>query len=279
MRSRAAWLVACVAALPAAAQPRWTQPLARPAEQGVPAALREVGWDQRLGEQLPLELPLRDESGRAVRLGDYFGARPVVLSLVYYECPMLCTLTLNGLASAMSVLTFEPGREYEVVTVSFEPKETPELAAAKKRAYLKRLGRAPAAAGWHFLTGEAEPLRRLTAALGFRYVWDAATRQYAHPSGVVVATPDGRMARYLYGIEYAPKDLRFALVEASAGRVGTPVDALALYCYQYDPATGRYGAAVMRLLRAGAVLTLLGLLAFWAAMWRRERALRAAGAV
>jgi protein SCO1/2 len=263
---------------PAASAQRWLQPVSTPQASGVPAALREVGYDQRLGEQVPLDIALRDESGRDVRLGDYFGKRPVVLALVYYECPMLCTLTLNGLVSAMSVLSFDAGQEYEVVTVSFEPKETPALAAAKKRAYLQRYKRPGAEAGWHFLTGDAPAIKRLTQAVGFRYVWDAQTRQYAHPSGVTVLTPDGRLARYLYGIEYAPKDLRFALVEASSGRIGTPVDAVALYCYQYDPATGRYGAAVMRLLRTGAVFTMLGLVAFWVVMWRRERVRRAPAA-
>jgi protein SCO1/2 len=263
-------------AAPAVQAQRWMQPVTAPLQAGLPPALRDIGWDQRLGERVPLDIPLRDEAGRAVKLGDYFGRRPVVLSLVYYECPMLCTLTLNGLVSAMSVLRFDAGREYEVVTVSFEPKETAALAAAKKAAYVKRYGRTGAEAGWHFLTGDAEALQRLTQTVGFRYQWDQATRQYAHPSGIVVLTPDGRLARYLYGIEYAPKDLRFALVEASEGRIGTPVDSLALYCYQYDPATGSYGAAVMRLLRAGAVLTLLALCAFWVVMWRRERGLHAA---
>jgi len=261
---------------PAASAQRWLQPASTPQSSGLPAALRDVGYDQRLGEQVPLDIALRDESGRDVRLGDYFGQRPVVLALVYYECPMLCTLTLNGLVSAMSVLTFELGQDYEVVTVSFEPKETPALAAAKKSGYVKRYKRPGGATNWHFLTGDAPEIARLTRAVGFRYAWDAATRQYAHPAGVTVLTPDGRLARYLYGIEYAPKDLRFALIEASSGRIGTPVDAIALYCYHYDPATGSYGAAVMRLVRTGAVLTLLGLAAFWVAMWRRERA-RASG--
>ncbi len=275
MRRAALPLLALLVAAPDVGAQRWLQPVTTPIQAGLPPALREIGWEQRLGERVPLDIPLRDETGRAVKLGDYFGRRPVVLALVYYECPMLCTLTLNGLTSAMSVLRFDLGREYEVVTVSFEPKETPALAAAKKAAYVKRYKRPGAEAAWHFLTGDQEAIQRLTQTTGFRYKWDAATRQYAHPSGVVVLTPDGRLARYLYGIEYAPKDLRFALVEAAEGRIGTPVDSLALYCYQYDPATGSYGAAVMRLLRAGAVLTLFGLCAFWAAMWRRERGLHA----
>lgn len=237
-----------------------------------PSALRDVGFDQRLEQQVPADIALRDEAGRTVRLGDYYGRRPLVVALVYYECPMLCTMTLNGLVSAMNAITFDAGQEYEVVTVSFEPRETPELAAAKKAAYLKRYARPGAEAGWHFLTGEPADITRLTQALGFRYAWDEDRRQYAHPSGIVVLTPDGRIARYLFGIEYAPKDLRFALVEASQGRVGGLVDQAVLYCYQYDPMTGKYGTAVMRILRTAAVVTLAALGTFIFVMWRRERA-------
>jgi protein SCO1/2 len=233
--------------------------------------LREIGFDQRLGAALPLDAVFRDETGRAVRLGRYFGSRPVVLSLVYYDCPMLCTLSLNGLVSALDVLPFAPGREFELVTVSFAPAETPALAAAKKAAYLRRYQRAGAAEGWHFLTGEVEDIRRLTEAVGFRYAWDAETRQFAHAAGVVVATPEGRVSRYLYGIEYAPKDLRLALVESSAGRVGSVVDHALLFCYRYDPVRGRYGATVMGLVRGAGVVTLLGLGGFVLTMLRRER--------
>ena len=241
------------------------------APQGSPAALREVAFEQKLGQQLPLDIGLRDDAGRAVKLSDYFGTRPVVLTLVYYECPMLCTLTLNGLTSALSVLSFDVGREFDVVTVSFEPKETPALAAAKKAAYLKRYKRRGAEAGWHFLVGDKPELDRLTAAVGFRYAWDERTKQWAHPSGVVTLTPQGRISHYLFGIEYAPKDLRLSLVEAAQGNIGTAVDQVLLYCYQYDPATGKYGAAVMRLLRATSVLTVIALAGFILAMWRRER--------
>jgi protein SCO1/2 len=242
------------------------------ATAGLPPALRDVAFDQRLGEALPLDAPLRDEAGRAVRLGDYFGRRPVVLSLVYYECPMLCTLTLNGLASALGVLTLEPGREFELVTVSFDPRDTPELAAAKKQAYLSRYRKPGAEAGWHFLTAEPEAIERITRAVGFRYAWDGETRQFAHPAGVVVATPEGVIARYLYGIEYAPKDLRLAVVEASTGKVGRPMDQLLLFCYQYDPTTGGYGVAIMRIVRLGGIVTVLALASFITVMLRRERA-------
>lgn len=242
------------------------------AEPVLPPALRDVGFDQRLGEQIPLDVSFRDEAGRQVKLGDYFGKRPVVLSLVYYECPMLCTLTLNGLVSAMSVLSFDPGKEFEAVTVSFDPREGAELASLKKKAYLNRYRRAGAEASWHFLTGDRDSIAALTRAVGFRYAWDETSKQFAHPSGVVVLTAAGRIARYLYGVEYAPKDLRLALLEAGEGKIGIPVlDPLLLYCYQYDAMTGRYSAAILRLVRVSAVLTLLALGAFITISLRRER--------
>jgi len=244
---------------------------AQPAQEK-PAALRDVGYDQRLGEQVPLGLVFRDEAGRTVTLRSLFRGRAVVLSLVYYQCPMLCTLTLNGLASALSVLTFDVGKDFDAVTVSFEPKETPALAAAKKKAHLERYRRPGAAEGWHFLTGDAPAIASLTRAVGFRYAWDAETRQYAHPAGLVVLTPDGRIARYMYGVEYAPRDLRLALVEASQRRIGNPVDTVLLYCYRYDPARGRYAASVLRLVRLGGILTVLGLASFVLVSLRRERA-------
>jgi protein SCO1 len=242
------------------------------AQEGRPAALRDVGFDQHLGETLPLDMPFRDESGREVRLGEYFGRRPVVLSLVYYECPMLCTLSLNGLVSALSVLPWTPGQEFELVTVSFDPRETPAQATIKKKAYLARYKRDGAAAGWHFLTGDEKSVRALTRAAGFRYAWDQAGGQFAHPAGVVVVTPDGHVSRYLFGVEYAPKDLRLALVEASAGKVGGPVEQLLLFCYRYDPATGKYGPFVLGMVRLGGVLTLLALGLFYFVSFRRERA-------
>jgi protein SCO1/2 len=247
-----------------------TAAFAQPAQER-PRILRDVGYDQRLGEQVPLDLVFRDESGRDVPLRSFFRGRPVVLSLVYYECPMLCTLTLNGLQSALSVLSFDAGREFDVVTVSFEPKETPALAAAKKKAYLARYRRPGAAEGWRFLTGGEASIRALTGAVGFRYAWDSETRQYAHPAGLVVLTPEGRIARYMYGMEYAPRDLRLALVEASQRQIGNPVDAVLLYCYQYDPMRGRYAASVMRLVRLGGILTVLALGGFVLVSLRRER--------
>jgi len=259
---RAALLVAALAATAAPAG----------AQEQRPSVLREIGFDQRLGESVPLEIAFRDEQGRTVRLGDFFGRRPVVLSLNYYGCPMLCTVSLNGLASALNVLTYSAGREFEVVTVSFDPKETSDLAARKKTTYLERYKRPGAAEGWHFLTGDASSIDRLVRAVGFKYAWDADTKQFAHPAGIVVLTPQGTISRYLFGIEYAPKDLRFAVIESSEGRIGTPVDQLVLACYQYDPMTGRYGAAIMRIVRTAGALTVLALGFFVILMLRRDSA-------
>lgn len=248
-----------------------------PPQTGVPASamppmLREVGFDQRLNERVPLDVTLTDEQGRASRLGEFFGTRPVVLTLVYYECPMLCTQVLNSLAGALGVLTFEPGRDFDVVTLSFNPRETPALASAKKATYLERYRRAGAERGWHFLTGDEASIKRITDAVGFRYVYDQDLQQYAHPSGIIVLTPDGRISHYLYGIEYGPRDLRLALVDASAGRIGGPVDKLLLYCYHYNPATGRYGFVVMTIVRAAGIATVILILTFIGVMLRRERA-------
>jgi protein SCO1/2 len=237
----------------------------------VPAPLREIGFDQNLDQLVPLDVSLVDETGRAVRLGDYFGKRPVVLVFAYYDCPMLCTQVINGLMSALGVLSLDPGKDFEIVTVSFDARDTPATATAKKAVYLNRYKRPGAAAAWHFLTGTPASIATLTKAAGFRYVWDDQTKQFAHPTGVIVLTPDGRLARYLFGIEYGPRDLRLALVEASAGKVGTPVDALLLYCYHYDPMTGRYGVAIMRTIRVAGAATVFALGTFIALMLRNEK--------
>jgi protein SCO1 len=237
----------------------------------VPAALREIGFDQNLDKQVPLDAGFNDETGRPVKLGDYFGTRPVVMIFAYYDCPMLCTVVINGLASALNVLSLEPGRDFEIVTVSFNPRDTPATATAKKAAYIARYKQPGASAAWHFLTGDQPSIDRLTKAAGFRYVWDAQTNQFAHPTGVMVLTPDGRLARYLFGIEYGPRDLRYAIVEASHGKVGSAVDSLLLYCYHYDPEMGRYGVAIMRLLRTAAAATVLALGAFIVVMVRKDK--------
>jgi len=239
-----------------------------------PSALREVGFDQRLGESLPLDVALRDESGREVRLRDYFGRKPVALNLVYFDCPMLCTVSLNGLASALDVVSFLPGREFELLTISFDSREKPSLAAHKKKAYLARLKRPGAELGWHFLTGDKASTDAIAKAIGFRYAWDEETKQFAHPAGLVVLTPEGKISRYLYGIEYAPKDLRLALVESGEGKISSPVDQLLLYCYQYDPVKGRYGATIMTVLRLASVLTVVVLFGFVLRSWRKEKAVR-----
>lgn len=237
-----------------------------------PSLLREIGFDQKLGNALPLDAPFVDETGAAVRLGDYFGKRPVVLTLVYFDCPMLCTISLNGLTSALDILPFEPGREFELVSISFDPKERPAQAAARKKLQLARYKRPSAASGWHFLTGSPESIDRVTKAVGFRYAWDAETKQFAHPAGTVIATTDGRVSRYLFGIEYAPKDLRLALVESGDGKIGGLVDQALLFCYQYNPHTGRYSAAIIGVIQIAAVLTVLALGGFILLMRRREKA-------
>ena len=261
-----------------------SRPYAARAPSGLPKALLGVGIDQKLNEQLPLDLVFRNESGASVKLGDYFGQKPVVLSLVYYDCPMLCTQVLNGMVSAFKVMSFKPGEEFEVVTVSFDPRETYALAAAKKKTYLGYLPeakRAGATSGWHFLTGDEANIKRLTTAIGFRYHFDDATNQFAHASAIYVATPQGKLARYFYGIEYAPRDLRLGLIEASQNQIGSPVDQLLLYCYHYDPATGKYGAVVMNIMRLGGIVTLIAIVALLLRLRRRGAAqmrLKAGGA-
>lgn len=262
---RRAWMLAILLAALAPAGARGEQPagVLEPPFEG-------IGFDQNPGAPVPQDLVFLDESGSEVRLGDFLGRRPVILSLAYYRCPMLCTLVLNGLASSMRGLGLEAGADFTVVTVSIDPRETPQLAEATRRSYLKEYGRPDALHAWRFLTGRQESIAALAAAAGFRYAWDATTEQYAHPSGIIVLTPDGRISRYLLGVEYAPRDLRLALVEASEGRIGTVVDRLLLLCYRYDPATGRYGAAALGLMRAGGVITMLAMAAFVVVMLRRD---------
>ena len=237
----------------------------------LPTPLREIGFDQNINDRLPLQTEFRDEQGRRVPLGTYFGSKPVVLAFVYYECPMLCTQVLNAMASTFSVLSLTPGEDFELVLISFDTRETPAQAAAKKAQVLERYKRPGTDAGWHFLTGDELSVKRVTNAAGFRYVWDEDTKQFAHPTGIIVATPDGRLARYLFGLEYGPRDVRLALVEASSGRVGNVVDTVLLYCYHYDPMTGRYGFLVMRALRIAGAATVLLIAGFIVMMVRRER--------
>jgi len=236
----------------------------------VPPQLVDVTFEQRLNQQLPLDTPFRDETDRAVALSDYFGQRPVVLAFVYYQCPMLCTQVMNGISSALKVVPFTPGKDFEVVYVSFDPRDTPQAAARKKTALLADYQQTSTAAGWHFLSGDEASIRQVTSAAGFNYRWDEATGQFAHVSGVLVATADGRLSRYFYGVEYSPKELRMALVESGDGKVGSLVDTLLLYCYHYNPADGRYGAIEMNLVRLGGAVTALFLCGFIFLMRRRE---------
>ncbi len=236
----------------------------------VPGVLGKVAFEQRLNEQLPLDLPFKNEAGERVKLGDYFGKKPVVLAFVYYECPMLCTQVLNGLESALRVIDESIGKEFDVVTVSFDPRETPVLAAGKKKAYLDRYKRPSAEQGWHFLTGDERSIAALTKAAGFSYVYDEDTRQFAHASGIVVVTPAGKLSRYFFGIDYSPRDVKFALIESSAGKIGALTDRLLLYCYHYDPATGNYGFMAMRAVRLGGAVTLVALFGFMFVSIRRE---------
>ena len=242
-----------------------------PPAGAMPTLLQDIGLDQKLNEPLPLGLRFKDEQGRDVALGDYFGRRPVVLVLAYYECPMLCTQVLNGLVSAIGVLNFSVGKEFDIVTVSFDPGETPELARGKKAAYLERYKRAGAEGGWHFLTGSQHSITQLTRAVGFRYAYNAEVDQYAHPSGIVVVTPDGRLSHYFYGIEYGPRDLRLALIDAADGKIGGPVDQLLLACFHYDPKSGRYSLAIMRFVKAAGILTVVGIGLTILLLRRRER--------
>jgi len=228
----------------------------------VPGPLSEVSFQQRLNAPLPLDLPFTNEDGRTVKLGDYFGRRPVILTFVYYECPMLCTQVLNGLERALRVLTESVGKEFDVVTISFDPRETPALALGKKKTYLERYGRPGAERGWHFLTGNAASIEALTKAAGFSYAWDEESQQFAHASGIVVATPAGKLSRYFFGIDYSARDVKFALMESSFERIGSLADQLLLYCYHYDAEKGNYGFVAMRAVRIGGAVTLMALVGF-----------------
>jgi protein SCO1/2 len=267
---------ACLLALgatPALAQPSGPVSVPPPglaAGDQIPI-LKDVAIDQKLDGPIPMDLMFTDETGRDVRLGSYFGDKPVVMALVYYECPMLCTMILNGLVGSLESLAFNPGEEYEVVIVSFDPGETPALALTRKNTYMKRFGRPETADGWHYLTGRQESIAALTDAVGFRYAYVEDIDQWAHPAAITIATPDGRVSKYLYGIDFAPRDLRLALVEATDGQIGTAVDQALLFCYHYDPETGTYGFVVMNLIRVGGIVTLLAMGGAIFLSLRRER--------
>jgi protein SCO1/2 len=236
--------------------------------------LKQIGIEQHLGEQLPLDAVFKDEDGNSVKLGKYFSAdKPVILALVYYECPMLCNEVLNGLTGSLKGMSLSAGKEFDVVAVSFDARENdkPGLAKNKKENYVARYGRENASAGWHFLTGTQDSIDLITKAVGFNYVWDEKTNQFAHIGGIMVATPEGKLARYFYGVEFAPRDLKLGLLESAERKISNPVDQLLLYCYHYDPATGTYGFAVLRVVRVAGVLTLLIMGAMFFSFWRRNK--------
>jgi len=268
--SLVALLAVSAGVCPAAAQGQVQIEPGIPVDQ-TPAALRGVGYAQRLGAQVPADLSFVDETGAAVRLGDYFGRRPVVLALAYYECPMLCTQVLTGMTAGLKGLKFSAGQEFDVVVVSFDPGEGPGLAAAKKAAYVDHYDREGTSHAWHFLTGRKADIDRLADTVGFTYTYDEKTDQYAHAAGLTVLTPEGRIARYFFGIDFAPRDLRLGLVEASNRTIATPVDTALLYCFHYDPSTGTYGLVAMNVVRAAGVLTILAMGLGWVLLRRRER--------
>jgi protein SCO1 len=275
--SSAFWLLASGFFLAAFAQPGQPAPaqqsysLRDPALKAkLPAGLQGVGIEQKLDQLVPLNLMFRDEASRPVPLSTFFHGKPVLLALVYYRCPMLCTQILNGVVSSLKAVSFNPGQDFEVVSVSFDPKDTSDLATEKKASYLKRYGRANTANGFHFLTGDEASIKSLTDAVGFHYKYDPVTDQFAHASGIMILTPEGRVSRYFYGVEYAPRDVRLGLVEASANKIGTPVDEILLFCFHYDPGTGKYGAIAMNTLRVagGGFVLICG--GFLLLAWRRE---------
>jgi protein SCO1/2 len=237
-----------------------------------PPYLQNVGIEQHLDAQVPPDLTFIDDTGRAVKLGDYFGTKPLILNLVYYNCTMLCGEALAGLSGAMKMVKFDVGNQFDVITVSFNPQETPAIAAAKKQEYLKRYGRPAATSGWHFLTGPAESINALTKAVGFQYQYDPQSNQYAHATAIMVLTPQGHISRYFYGVDYPPKDLRMGLVEASQGKIGNAVDQVLLYCYHYNPETGKYGAVITNILRLAAGFTILLLAGLLFILFRLDKA-------
>lgn len=242
------------------------------ADAPLPQILRQVSFDQHLNAQVPLELPFKDEAGRSVKLGDYFHGRPVVLVLAYFRCPMLCTEVLNGLVLTMLDLPYRPGRDFDVLTVSFDDRETPKMAAAKKKTYVERYGRPGADEGWHFLTGDKAAIKQLTDTVGFRFTYDARNDQFAHAAGIMILTPQGKVSRYLYGIDYAPRDFKLGLMEASHNKIGSPVErAVLFFCFHYVPEEGKYGVVIMNFVRLGGVLTVLGIIIFVALMLRQEK--------
>jgi protein SCO1 len=281
-------ILAAFVSIPAQKSEHYNSPLYSPrtydpsqsAGNGLPSALQNIGIEQKLGEQLPLDTVFKDENGRAVKLGEYFSKeRPVVLALVYYECPMLCNEVLNGLTGSLKGISFDAGKEFDVVAISFDARENekPELTKNKKAAYVERYGRPGSENGWHFLTGEQASIDAVTKAAGFNYQWDEKSNQFAHAGGIMIVTPDGKMSRYFYGIDYSPKDVKFGIMESAESKVGNPAEKLLLYCFHYDPASGKYGLAVLNVIRLGGIATLMGLGAMFFVLWRKNKKVKNTG--
>ena len=278
----AALILFLAASIPAQKSEHYNSPLYSPkyydpsqtTSNGLPDALQKIGIEQKLGESLPLDAEFKDENGKTVKLGEFFNkGRPVVLAFVYYECPMLCNEVLNGLTGTLKGIAFDAGREFDVVAISFDARENekPDLAKNKKESYMSRYGRPGTENGWHFLTGTQTSIDAVTKAAGFGYQWDEKSNQFAHAGGIMIVTPEGKMSRYFYGIDYSPKDVKFGVIESAEHKVGNAAEKLLLYCYHYDPATGKYGLAILSVIRLGAVLTLLGMGAMGFVFWRRNR--------
>lgn len=241
---------------------------------GLPEALKKIGIEQKLGQQMPLEAEFKDENGKTVKLGEFFNrGRPVIIAFVYYECPMLCNEVLNGLTGTLKGINFDAGKDFDVVAISFDARENekPDLARNKKESYMTRYGRPGSEKGWHFLTGSEASIRAATQAAGFGFEWDEKSSQFAHAGGIMIATPDGKLARYFYGIDYAPKDVKFGIMESAESKVGSTTEQLLLYCFHYDPSTGKYGLAILSVMRIMAVFTLLGMGAMGLVFWRRNK--------
>ncbi|MGC2238208.1 MAG: SCO family protein [Pyrinomonadaceae bacterium] len=277
-------LVSCLmfAGVPAQKTEHYNSPLYSPrtydptqgTSNGMPPALEKVGIEQKLDSSLPLEAEFKDENGKTVKLGEYFGkGRPIVLALVYYECPMLCNEVLNGLTGSLKGITFDAGKDFDVIAISFDARENdkPELAKNKKASYLARYERKGTENGWHFLTGTQSEIDKVTQAVGFNYSFDAQSNQFAHAGGIMIVTPEGRLSRYFYGIDYQPRDLKFGIMESAQSKIGNPAEQLYLYCFHYDPATGRYGLMILRVMRLAAVATILGLGGMLFIFWRRNK--------
>ena len=275
-------IIGCFIQVPAQKSEHYNSPLYAPktydpsqtTSNGLPEALQTIGIEQKLGDTLPMDVELKNEDGKTVKLGEYFTkGKPVIVAFVYYECPMLCNQVLNGLTGSLKGISLEAGKDFDVLAISFDARENDksDLAKNKKAGYVERYGRAGSENGWHFLTGSEDSIQKVTKAAGFGFKWDEKSNQFAHAGGLMITTPDGKLARYLYGIDFAPKDLKFGLMESAESRVGTPVDQLMLYCYHYDPSTGKYGLAILSIIRVAAVATLIGMGVMGFVFWRRNK--------